>query len=199
MKYKLLLVLFVCSTVLFSQEDKLKFHSVSIAPANYYFDAHVDGFAASIDVNFNKGKHIFKILGLVGDEVKTLTFGPGVRKNSYEINILYGRELKVNNWLYFDFFGGVGYFEQVITIPERIPGSGSFNGLWQVYEYENKKDRAKTIGFPLQSRIRFKTGFRFSLGLQLHANLNSVNAIYTLGPFVQWRFGNSKKINKNSN
>jgi len=81
MKRKMFFTLFVCSAVLFSQENKLKIYKVSIAPVNYYFNAHIDGYAASINVSFKKGEHVFKVLGLAGNEVKVLTFGPGIRRS----------------------------------------------------------------------------------------------------------------------
>ena len=183
----------MCSTVLFSQESKLKFHSISIAPLNYYFDSDLDGAVNSIDIALKKGKHVYKVFGLAGGETQMITIGSAtVTRSFFEVDVMYGREFKANKWLYFDFYGGLGYFERIVSTPERIPGSGT-GGLFQTYDYTYNIDRTSTIGFPIQSKIRYKVGNRFSLGLQLHANFNSIKSSYSIGPFVQWYFGKMKK------
>jgi len=60
MKFKLFLTLFLCSTILFSQEDKFKFHSVSVMPTGVYFDSEIGGLGASFDINFSQNKNLHK-------------------------------------------------------------------------------------------------------------------------------------------
>ncbi|HBK71708.1 MAG TPA: hypothetical protein DDZ39_08670 [Flavobacteriaceae bacterium] len=84
--------------------------------------------------------------------------------------MLYGKEIPIKNWLAIDLFAGLGYFK--------------FNYNQGSSTKEYKKD---TMGFPLQSRIKFKTGKTFSLGLQLHSNINSATTIYQPGLSLQCR------------
>ncbi|MCH7524613.1 MAG: hypothetical protein IIC74_06290, partial [Bacteroidetes bacterium] len=142
-------------------------------------------------------KHIYKLFALSGSEFTFSILGPSKREDFHEIDLLYGRELIVNKWLYFDFYGGLGLFNQTITIPVAIPGTGGscgFGGFCiNIPDYEYIRNKNKTIGLSLQSKIRFKTSKRFSLGIQLHTNINSVNTIYSSGIFFQWEFESRKK------
>ncbi len=195
---RFIIVFSLFSTILFSQEDKLKFHSISFSFPSIYFDNHTGGIAFSLDVSFKKELHIYKIFGLTGSEYNLSILDPSRREDFNEIDLLYGREFGVNKWLYFDFYGGVGFFKQTISIPEAISGTGGgscgFGGFcFNIPDYEYKRNRNYTIGLPLQSKIRFKTGKQFSLGIQLHTNINSVNTIYNIGLFFQWRLGSKNK------
>lgn len=184
MKFKLFLVLFVCSTVLFSQEDKLKFHSVSLTPVGIYFDDSSSGFFISSDVGFAKGKHIFKIFGLGASEYSILSSST---ESFFELSLLYGREFRIEKWFYIDAYAGVGYFKYKLT--KGVDPEGFFS-------YSSYEDSVNhTLGLHLQSRLRFQTGKYFSLGLQANTNINPQNSIYNLGVFMQWQFGKSKKAN----
>ncbi len=85
-----------------------------------------------------------------------------------EINLMYGRGYIITNWMKIEFFAGFGYF---------------------IFDY--KKDsldhfKVKTMGTIIQSRLRFSAGKVFSLGLQFHNNINSINNIHSTGIFLQW-------------
>lgn len=176
-------------------ESKLKFYSVDISPFNIYSDNNTNGFAASIALNLKKNNTIYKFFALTGSEFDTTVLGPSKTESFREFDILYGKELTLKKWLYLDIFGGVGYFSQTITNPEKIPGSGtSTRGLFTSYEYNYIKDKNSTIGLVLQSNIRYKTGKRFSLGFQFHTNINSINTIYSAGILLQWKLGKKSKL-----
>ena len=197
MRFKIIIVFILFSTCLFSQESKLKFHNISFSFPSVYFDNHTGGLTFSLDIGFKKEKHIYKLFALSGSEFTFSILGPSKREDFHEIDLLYGRELIVNKWLYFDFYGGLGLFNQTITIPVAIPGTGGscgFGGFcFSSPDYEYIRNKNKTIGLSLQSKIRFKTSKRFSLGIQLHTNINLVNTIYSSGIFFQWEFGSRNK------
>ena len=192
MKFKLLLVLLLCSTVLFSQEDKLKLHSISFTPVGIYFDDSSSGVFISSDIGFSRGKHIFKIFGLGASEVSILS---GTTESFFELSLIYGREFRIEKWFYIDAYAGGGYFKYKLT--KGVDSEGFFT-------YSSYDDSVNhTIGLHLQSRLRFQTGKYFSLGLQANTNINPQNSIYNLAVFLQWKFKNSKstkpKIKENSN
>jgi hypothetical protein len=177
---------------LFSQESKLKFHNISFSFPSIYIDNNTGGLAFSLDIGMKKEKHIYKLVAVTGSEYNTSLLGPSKQKDFYEVSILYGRELFFKKYLSFDFYGGLGLFNQTITIPVAIPGTGGscgFGGFCiNIPDYDYIRNKSKTIGLSLQSKIRFKTSKRFSLGIQLHTNINSVNTIYSSGIFFQWEF-----------
>lgn len=173
----LIVIVFYCNMG-YSQENssRLKYHSFSISPLSVYFDNSSGGLAVNIDVAFNKDEHVFKIFGLLAGEFSVLQSST---EEFFELNLLYGREVSVKKWFHLDYFGGLGYFQRK-TIIGTEP-DGWFNYLEYRYELDN------TLGFHLQSKIRFQTGKLFSLGLHFDTNLNSLNSIYSTGLFLQWQ------------
>lgn len=84
-------------------------------------------------------------------------WGDGV--TYFQINAKYGREFELNHWLYLDAFAGLGYFS--------IAGSG-------------------TVNLPVQLKLRFKTGDRFSLGFNMQSHFNFERTMYSSGILLQW-------------
>ncbi|WP_044402514.1 hypothetical protein [Lacinutrix sp. Hel_I_90] len=189
--------LFIC-VFAYSQESdsKLAFYSISFSPINIYFDHHTSGLAASLDISLKKDKDIYKLFGLTGSEFVVSVLGPSKVESFHEIDILYGKELREGKWLYFDFYSGLSYFSHTINTPEKIPGSGTNSGgfSFTTYEYSYNEDKNNTIGLVLQSNIRFRTGKRFSMGLQFHSNINTVNTIFSTGLLLHWKLGRKSKL-----
>ena len=92
-----------------------------------------------------------------------------------QVNLLYGREFKLSKGVYAEVHTGTG----LIYINEFKSG-GLFSGL------PSTTTTLNTIGFPIIGKLRFHTGPRFSIGIQLGLNVNSVGTISTGGVFVQW-------------
>ena len=170
---KLFLTIFFLSIILSvtaQNENKgIEFHSISFSPLNVYFSDRDSGFGMNLDVSFNTGQHIFKVYAGGASEFGINLGGESINDSFAEYNILYGRELKIKKWFGIDFFAGVG----------------SFNFTYD--KGSSTESKNNVIGFPLQSKIRFNTGRIFSLGVQLHSNINSATTIYQPGIFLQWK------------
>jgi hypothetical protein len=82
-----------------------------------------------------------------------------------QFNVLYGRELKLRDWFFIDFSAGAGLFR---------------------LKYSKSSEQA--LGIPLVTKIRFKTGEKFSIGIKLQGNINSVENIYSVGLLLQWNY-----------
>ena len=154
-----------------AQDDNkgIEFHSISFSLNGYLaegLDSEYDndqyGIGLNFDIAMNKGLHIFKLYGSIGGEADILG-GDYFR----EYNLMYGRELNIKEWFEIDFFAGIGFFK---------------------YNYDTSSPNKFVVGFPLQSKIRFNTGRIFSLGIQLHININSTTTMfYQSGIFCQWK------------
>lgn len=189
MKLKITFVFLIYSMFVFSQEaeHQLKFNSVDISPLGFYLNNETDGIAFSIAVTLKKDKNLFKLFGLAASELETPSFGPTNSESFSELSVLYGRNILIRKSMYIDGFLGFGYFSHTQTTSLAIPGSGG-GGLFSEPNYDNVDYHTSTIGFPIQGRIGFQTGKRFSLGLQLHSNINSIKTYYSSGLFLQWKF-----------
>ncbi|RMA65706.1 hypothetical protein [Ulvibacter antarcticus] len=136
-----------------------------------YFDKDTGGAAGGLDVVFDLNNNKFRFSAMGGSELKVNVLGPNRSDVFVEANLSYGRELSINDWLFAEFYGGLGYF--------YFKKANSEN-----FEFTNYN----TIGFPIDARIRFQLGANFGIGLQLHSNLNSASTIYYVGPFFQLKF-----------
>ena len=155
-----------------SKKHTIEFHSFSFSPMGAYLtkdygDGVFGGFGGNIDLSINNNKNIVKLFIGYGDEVSL--FG-NINDNFVEYNLMYGREFIIKKWLSLDIFAGLGFFKFNYN-------QGSSNWFY----------KKEVIGFPIQTKIRFKTGRIFSLGLQLHNNINSTTSVYKPGLFLQWK------------
>ena len=88
----------------------------------------------------------------------------GTADSFKELNILYGREFKLIDWFFIETHAGLGLFY-----------------------YKTSDDfKVTKTGIPLVTKLRFKTGERFSLGFKLQANINSFENIRSIGILLQW-------------
>ncbi len=115
---------------------------------------------------------------MAASEIDICIWGPCNTDNYYSYNLMYGREFLVENRIGIDVFAGVGFFK------------------FQTYDSGRRENVTKnTVGIPVQSRIRFRNGKIFNVGLQVHFNVNSASSIFAIGPFFQWNFHSNKKEN----
>ena len=173
MQKYLFIVLVSISSLGFGQEDSsekgLHYHSISFnfPPFSVYGANRTGGLQMGADLTLAYKENLFTYMMAAGGEITVL----GVSDNYSQINLMYGREFALARTAFFEIHGGAGYFNfrSVDVDPNR---SG--------------QETAQTIGFPLMGKLRFHTGPRFSIGLQMGANFNSANTIWTAGVVLQW-------------
>jgi hypothetical protein len=155
------ILIFLVGTLSYAQSttppDKLSFHSFSITPLEVFFYKNSGGLAITGELSYAISENIFTLSASFGEEF----WGPEIQ----QFNILYGRELKLKDWLFIDFSAGAGLFR---------------------LKYSKSNEQA--LGIPLVTKIRFKTGEKFSIGFKLQGNINSVENIYSIGLLLQWNY-----------
>ncbi len=169
----------------FGQEDegkittdtnKSKFRTRSIsfmAPLGFYLEDATGGGAFEIDGTFEYGNHLFTLMGGYGESYDL--FAPS---NSFkQVNVFYGRELRITRTIYLEGHAGTGYFSYKAL-------SGGF------FTVVSEDVNEATVGLPIMGKLRIHTGPRFSIGLKFGVNINSVQTIKTFGISLQWN--NSK-------
>ncbi len=175
MKNKLILFEILLLSITFqvcSQENEISenfaYRSFSISPIGIYVGTNT-GVAISGDVSFDYGKNIFSLAVGAGSE------GSFIAHNDEftEINFLYGRSFLLSEKIFTDVFVGAGYFH------------------FKTYGYINDRGwkgtiKDNTIGFPIGAKVQFMLGPRYSMGLKLGANINSLETIGTIGIVLQW-------------
>ena len=166
-KHKIInIVIFLLGAITFAQNkvsnSKLTFYSFSITPIEVFVNKHSGGAAITGELSYSINKSIFTFSATTGSEIAI--FG---RATSYnQLNFLYGREFEIKRWLFIDTHAGIGLF------------------------FRNDSDNSNLIaaGIPLVTKLRFKTGDKFSIGLKFQANINSIENIYSAGLLLQWNY-----------
>ncbi len=148
---------------------RFSYRSFSISPAGFYAGGN-GGFAFSADVSFDYGRDIFSLGFGAGSELSIMGSGDDYT----EVNILYGRSFRVAEKIFTDVFIGAGYFY--------------FNTYGVIDSHSGRRGEIKesTIGFPIGAKLQFMLGPRYSMGVKLGTNINSLESIGTIGLVLQW-------------
>ena len=166
MRKLIYLVIFLNSINIQAQDDnrnlKYKSFSVSLFP-HVFLGKDTGGFAFSGDISFVKSKNLYSFSFFTGSDISIM----GSDTDFFmEMNLLYVWEFKLGRYTIFEGHTGLGYF---YFSPSNI--------------YEASQYR---IAIPVTTKLRFQTGKKFSVGLQLHGNFNTYKPIYSLGVLLQW-------------
>jgi len=167
-KWSILLVLI--PVLNFSQEkNKLQFESVALNPLSIYLANSSGGFAFNGDVGLSYKGQQFLVSAQFGEE---LTIWRSSFDDSFkEVSLSWGKQFQITSWLQWDGFAGLSYFYyKAANITTR--------------DY----DRKTTVGVPLISKLKCMIGDYFSVGIQLRANVNTVQAISSGGLIFQIDF-----------
>ena len=166
------------------EKRKIGFHSIAFSPLSFYSSNRDGGVALDIELGFNYGLNVIKLYAASGSEFTVSVFGASVTDSYTEASILYGRELKAGEFFFVDFFAGIGYF--AFTYDGGAIADDTFN--YYTNSFDTVGEYKKTVlGIPLDLKFRFQTGPLFSLGLQIHGNINSATSIVQPGLFLQWK------------
>ncbi len=164
----LLSITFQMSSQEMEISEKFAYRSFSISPLGIYAGGNT-GVAVSGDVSFDYGKNIFSLGIGAGTEGNFI----GSSDDFTEVNFLYGRSFSLSEKMFTDVFVGAGYF--------RFNTYGVINEVGRKGEIDRS-----TIGFPIGAKLQFMLGPRYSMGLKLGANINSLETIGTVGLVLQW-------------
>jgi hypothetical protein len=155
-------VFFFIGMITYGQKQKLSFNSFSFTTEMFFMDDfYAGGFGFTGDVSWNIEKHIFTFSAFAGAEYVIW----GDADSFQQLNILYGRELKLKEWFFIDAHAGLG-----------------------ILFYDTYAESSATMEFPIVTKIRFKTGKKFSIGPKFQANISSNINIYSVGLLLQWNY-----------
>lgn len=165
-KNMVVLSIFLISAIAFAQNainnDKLSYHSFSLTPLEVFLTDNDGGLAITGELSFSYRKNIFTFSASSGETLAFFGKGDAFQ----QLNLLYGREFKLKKWFFIDTHAGIGLF---------------------FYNHNHSGgNHISEIGIPIVTKLRFKTGDKFSIGLKFQANINSFENIYSAGLLLQW-------------
>lgn len=155
-----------------SQEEKTSnfaYRSISISPMGI-FSGENSGLTVSADISFDYGKNIFSVGAGAGTEGDFI----GYSDSFTELNLLYGRSYPLKEKIFAEVFIGAGYFNYKTF------------GIINLNTGQRGEISESTIGLPIEAKLQFRLGPRYSMGLKLGGNINTTQSIVTLGLVLQW-------------
>lgn len=159
-----ILTFILMSLIGFSQSDltqeKLSYHSFSVAPIEIFFSSYADGISISADLSFSIYKNIFSLSGTLGEE--QLLFGKVDKIKT--LNVLFGRRYELEDWLFLETYVGLGQ---------------EFN-----HDFKGSLNKNKII--PLVAKVKVHPLKSISLALKMQTISNSIDKSYSAGILLKW-------------
>ena len=172
-KIKFTTLLLFLSTVSFSQDNsKLKFHSLGVGFGFFASGYNISGVCTFADATIEYNKNLLSLNYLDGEELNLGIFGssPGFHIN--ELNLQFGRELKINNWFSIEGYAGVGNYKLNIR--------SSFYPL----------PSASLTSVPIRLKFLFYTGKgkHFVISSNNNYSINKLNSNFSSNLTFQFNF-----------
>ncbi|RKS42774.1 hypothetical protein BC962_3061 [Gillisia mitskevichiae] len=166
----IVILIYLNSNFTLAQESKLTLNSTSIGIGLIGSSSETSdgGLSISLDLSTKLNENIFSFYLNGGSELNLFD----AEENYTEINLTYGRQIELNNWIKLEGHLGVGYFNYSVK-----NGSTNFT-----------TNKESTIGFPFRVKLIFYTGKHFGIGINPNMNLNSLVNTYSGNIIFQYRF-----------
>ncbi|QTE22325.1 hypothetical protein [Polaribacter cellanae] len=168
---KLSFLLFLLFTIsVYSQDKKIKLKSISFALGGfqpYSGDNGNANFFVSLDFTFKSNNNLFTTSLNRGFDIGLYNFG---KRYNLSIDVLYGREIKILNWLKLELHTGIGVFRGSYYKNE--------GRKWKIVENANNNKNHITplsIAFPSKFKLLFYLNKKSSLGINLSTNVNNIS------------------------
>ena len=168
---KLSFLLFLLFTIsVYSQHKKIKLKSVSFALGGfqpYSGDNGNANFYAGLDLTFISNNNLFTTSLNRGFDIDLYNFG---KRYNISVDVLFGREIKILNWLKLELHTGIGVFRGSYYKNE--------GQKWKIVENaDNNKNHITPISFafPTKFKMLFYFNKKSSLGLNINVNINKIS------------------------
>lgn len=171
MKKSIITIIIVFSSLLSEAQEsaaKLKLYAANVGFGFYYIAKNgvEDGGATFLaDATFSIEKNLISASYLTGAQV-------GILRNSEhhfdELSLLYGRDWKVANWLHFEGFAGLGYYNQKSETIEIADDN--------------------SVSFPLRLNSKLYFTKKFGMGINTNYSINSVNNNLSFNLLFHYKF-----------
>lgn len=166
---KKIIILLLISTItnkVFSQEESklIKLHSIDLGFGGFR-NKNFGGIDFVSNIAFKRQTNLFSISFIIDGELNVLG---GLSASYKEFNLMYGKELKIAKWMFFEGFGGIGYFNQnsnEMLIPEE-----------------------NTMSFPLKINTKFYFSKHFGLGINTNYSINKINNNFSTNFILHYKF-----------
>lgn len=171
---KTLITFLLFSIVSFTQENpKLKVHSLGAGFGFFTSDYEISGICSLADLTIEYDKNLLSLNYLDGSELNLGIFGSKSAFHINELNLQYGRELKVRNRFSVEVYGGIGNYKLDLR-------SSSYGFVGS----------ANAISFPIRIKLLFYTSKakHFAISSNNNYSLNKINSNFSSNLTFQYNF-----------
>ena len=172
-KIRLITLLTLFTTLSFSQENpKLKIHSLGVGFGFFVAEYKFSGLCSLLDCTIEYDKNLLSLNYLDGSEISIDIFYSSPKNHVNELNLQYGRELKVTNWFSVESFAGIGNY--------RLNTRLSFFPL----------PKTSVISIPIRVKLLFYTGKgkHFAISSNNNYSINKLNSNFSSNLTFQYNF-----------
>lgn len=154
------------------EENKFRFHSLDIGFGSFSINKeNTEGggatFLGCLTTAYHKNLIEFSVI--YGAEIDIIG-APDYEFNN--LSVLYGREIKLNNWFSFETFAGFGYFSQT--------NQNAF--------LFNESKNESSLSYPLKLNTKFYLNKKFALGVNAMYIINPINNVFTVNLIFTFKF-----------
>ena len=171
---KTLFTFLLLSIATFSQENpKLKVHSLGAGFGFFTSDYEISGVCSLADLTIEYDENLLSVNYLDGTELNLGIFGSKSAFHINELNLQYGRELKVKDRFSIEVYGGIGRY----TLEIRSSSYG-FGGS------------ANAISFPIRVKLLLYTSKakHFAISSNNNYSFNKINSNFSSNLTFQYNF-----------
>lgn len=175
-----------------AQENKLNLSAVSLAYGGFQ-PQKTSNLSSSanlyigLDVIMTVNKHRLFFSLNRGHDLEVL--GSYGKRYNLEVDVLYGKNIKLYNWLFLEVAIGIGYFQGSYYKSDDI--TETWEDSWGFIKYQdNSKNNVRlgSVSLPLKSKLLFYTSSRFSLGANINVSINKISNLTAYCFVAQWNF-----------
>ena len=142
----------------------LKFHAVDIG-FGFFLNNHFGGMSIHSGIALKNKNNLYAFTIIAGGELNILG-GPTASFEEY--NLQYGRQLKLANWITFEGFTGIGYYNQNSSKSNVIDHS--------------------CLSIPLKINTKINFSKRFGIGFMNNYSINKINNNFTTHLLFHYNF-----------
>lgn len=167
------------------RKNKLKFNSFSFVVPEVTIAKGLEFglLGASLDASGSYNQHVFVFAYSAAEKTSNDGLFTDFSSISFkQFNFLYGREFRSTEQFFIDIYAGIGSLNY--NKEEQIYNGTGFFCLGS----EKMSESSSVIGFPVVMKFRYLFRERFSLGIKVTGNINSVANLASIGLLFQWNY-----------
>ena len=194
MKNKLIILFLTISLsqYYYSQNNEFNFESISVSIGSFKPQkgrSNDTPFHSNLQVNtkINKSLISFSLDGMI-DFLNLLSLIGNQNRSNIQLGLLYGKEIKIYEWINLETHLGIGYFWETYKKDTFETWQEEYNYLAELPSEDIEQATFGSFSIPIKIKLLFSFSDKSSFGLNFNYSINSVSNFSSLGLVFQQMF-----------